>query len=398
MRPALLPSILFAAAALAGPPAGAAEFKPKKSRLNESDIQLAVHRGVSFLKTAAPPVYHMDDAPKRNRSETFMLYAMVSGGIAREDPVFQQYLKIAVDLVPERTYEVACAAMALAELDKAGYQWKLRQFAQWLVDNQCRNGQWSYGEKIDLPDPPPAGPAAVASGPGGSNTAPLYGTRTDGAPADRGNTRTKAPIKQRRRGPESGDNSNSQYAALGLRACADAGFAIDPVCINDALKQWAKSQNRDGAWGYAEGWNWDQDPNRGYGCMTAGAVGAIAIYRWMLGQSAKVDPNAAAGCTWLAANWRVDAVPAADGMGASAFHYYYLYGLERVGMLIGINTIGGRDWYDEGGALLLKQQREDGSWLSPNWNLGSTDGPVWDTCFAILFLARATKPLTYSKG
>ena len=397
MMRSLVPAALLAAA-LAAPPAGAAEFKPKKTKLNESDIQLAIRRGVTYLKTATPPVYHKDDAGKRNRSETFMLYAMVSGGISREDPVFQQYLKLAVDLVPERTYEVACAAMALAELDKAGYTWKLQQLAQWLVDNQCKNGQWGYGEKIDLPDATPSGPAAVATGPGGSNTAPLYGARYDNAApaAGRGNTRTKAPIRQRRRGPDSGDNSNSQYAALGLRACADAGFAIDPACVTDALKQWAKSQNRDGAWGYAEGWNWDKDPDHGYGCMTAGAVGAIAIYRWMLGQSAKADSNAAAGCTWLSANWRVDAAPNTDGMGASAFHYYYLYGLERVGMLVGLNTIGGRDWYDEGGALLLKQQNADGSWLSPNWNWGREDGLVWDTCFAILFLSRATKPLVFT--
>lgn len=156
--------------------------------------------------------------------------------------------------------------------------------------------------------------------------------------------------------------------------------------------------SRDSRWGYAEGWNWDKPADHGYGCMTAGAVGSVAIYRWMLGQAAKADPVAGAGCNWLAQNWRVDAAPGTDAMGASAFHYYYLYGLERVGMLVGLNTIGGRDWYDEGGAILLKQQNEDGSWQSPNWNWKREDGLVWDTCFAILFLARATKPLVYSKG
>jgi hypothetical protein len=397
MRRPVFAAILLAAA-IAAPAVGAAEFKPKKTRLNENDIQLAIRKGVNFLKTAQLPQYHEKDAGKRTHSETFLLYAMACGGISRQDPVFQKYLKIAVDLNPDRTYEAACAAMALAEIDKAGYKWKLRQLAQWLVDNQCQNGQWSYGKKIDLPAPPPAGPAAVATGPQGGNTAPLYGVRYDkNAPAaNRGNTRTRTPIKQRKRGPAKGDNSNSQYAALGLRACVDAGFAIDPACVRDALKSWHDSQLRDGSWSYSEGWNWGKGSDRGYGCMTAGAVGSIAIYRWMQGQSAKSDPAAVKGFNWLAQHWRIDSVPGTEGMGAATFHLYYLYGLERVGMLVGVNAIGGHNWYDEGGAEILKCQNPDGSWLSPKWSWDRTQGLAWDTCFAILFLARATKPLVYT--
>ena len=64
------------------------------------------------------------------------------------------------------------------------------------------------------------------------------------------------------------------------------------------------------------------------------------------------------------------------------WHIYYLYGLERIGMLYGTDRIGSHDWYDEGAAWLIKHQADNGSWRN-----------VPDTCFAILFLRRATAPL-----
>jgi hypothetical protein len=50
---------------------------------------------------------------------------------------------------------------------------------------------------------------------------------------------------------------------------------------------------------------------------------------------------------------------------------------------------GTHDWYKEGAALILSQQRSDGSWEAR----AGTSGPVPDTCFAILFLKKATKPI-----
>ena len=70
----------------------------------------------------------------------------------------------------------------------------------------------------------------------------------------------------------------------------------------------------------------------------------------------------------------------------------YLYALERVGILSGTVDIGTHDWYREGANFILKSQKEDGSWKT------ATGGgnAVWDTCFAILFLKRATRPLVAS--
>ena len=65
---------------------------------------------------------------------------------------------------------------------------------------------------------------------------------------------------------------------------------------------------------------------------------------------------------------------------------YHLYALERAGDLTG-DSLAGHDWYREGAAYLLGTQRDDGSWDD------GSDTPVPGTCFALLFLGRATKGL-----
>ena len=47
------------------------------------------------------------------------------------------------------------------------------------------------------------------------------------------------------------------------------------------------------------------------------------------------------------------------------WHYYYLYGLERVGRLSARRLIGEHDWYREGAEYLVRQQQESGYWPHP---------------------------------
>ena len=70
------------------------------------------------------------------------------------------------------------------------------------------------------------------------------------------------------------------------------------------------------------------------------------------------------------------------------WHLYWLYAVERVGILLGTEFLGRHEWYPEGAKFLLESQGADGSWKGQ-----SIGGAVADTCFALLFLRRATKPL-----
>jgi hypothetical protein len=74
---------------------------------------------------------------------------------------------------------------------------------------------------------------------------------------------------------------------------------------------------------------------------------------------------------------------------------YFLYALERAGILCGVEKFGPHRWYAEGAQALVRDQKPDGSWLSPHphGDRSRELNSVWDTCFAILFLKRATRPL-----
>jgi hypothetical protein len=81
------------------------------------------------------------------------------------------------------------------------------------------------------------------------------------------------------------------------------------------------------------------------------------------------------------------AVSAAKGKG-----YYYLWSLERVCVLLGLETLGKKDWYNWGAEVLLKNQKLDGTWAGEYGGCGA------DTCFALLFLKKSDLLRDLSSG
>jgi hypothetical protein len=61
---------------------------------------------------------------------------------------------------------------------------------------------------------------------------------------------------------------------------------------------------------------------------------------------------------------------------------YFLWSLERVGVVFGLQKIGRTDWYQAGADKLLPEQEADGSWAGGY-------GSEVDTSFALLFLAKS---------
>ena len=64
-------------------------------------------------------------------------------------------------------------------------------------------------------------------------------------------------------------------------------------------------------------------------------------------------------------------------------------------ILFGTEKIGEHAWYKDGANALLAAQNEEGSWGKddPNWF-----NRTWHTCFAVLFLRRAARPLVATEG
>src|SRR5262249_55177834 len=147
---------------------------------------------------------------------------------------YKDMLQRCIDRKLEHTYKVALHAMCLEELDATRYQGRIAQCAQFLVDCQASNGQWSYGSPT--PAPPIPFETKVASDDAKKKKSDV---REFGGEA-REHKRPKNAIfvKQTRTVGDKGDNSNSQYAALGLRACFDANVRIPDEVIMRARKWW----------------------------------------------------------------------------------------------------------------------------------------------------------------
>jgi hypothetical protein len=71
---------------------------------------------------------------------------------------------------------------------------------------------------------------------------------------------------------------------------------------------------------------------------------------------------------------------------------YYAYGIERVGSLLGTELLGDHEWYAEGAKWILARQKPGGDWQLNDFYGGAHPGSTSDTCFAILFLKRASRP------
>lgn len=384
----------------------AAAQDPRKSAVDPKRVDEAIRRGVEFLKGAPSPA-----GPEGiENSDELVLLALLHAGLGEEDPKVRDLLGRVLEAPLQHTYKVALQAMALEELDRVKYQKRIFHCAQFLVDNQSPSGQWSYGKPTILPDFP-AGVPTKAANPVRSAT----GGVEFGGPRTKPPVRQKVAVRRLRAWPAAGDegtegdNSNSQYAALGLRACHDAGIVIPSETVARAAAWWRRTQagggegeeEEDGdarrkprpAKGVATGGGAARPRGWGYsgaegptGSMTAGAVGSLIIYDYIQGKDWKKDPDIADGMSWLASRFTVRENPGGD----SEWHFYYLYALERVGMLYGTDLIGGHAWYAEGANYLLGSQNPDGSWAKGG---SEEESSIWDTCFAIVFLRRSTRPL-----
>ncbi len=213
------------------------------------------------------------------------------------------------------------------------------------------------------------------------------------------------------------DNSNTQYALLGLWSAHLCGVEIPLSVWQSCTRHWladhvktseepvrlrlttyaelreekrARGGTRTaprsrptapGAWGYTGRSTVDAS-------MTAAGITGLTIGRAALGRRGgevkelRGDSEEAiqAGRAWLAHHFDVRAVTGKQHGLCSRF--YYLFGVERAMELAGIARLQDRDWYFEGAVWLLETQEKDGGW-------GRSD----DTAFGVLFLKKGVLPV-----
>lgn len=215
-------------------------------------------------------------------------------------------------------------------------------------------------------------------------------------------------------GPE--DLSSTQLAALALFAAHRLGIRTERSVWEDILSFSMAQQEVDGPEvayrdpvdpsttrkARARGFAYLKTSDRAHeseprGGMTACGLANLEMARFVLTQggrkraawdkrkdAAAVQEAIYDGIAWLDRNWSPFEDPHARQ--SNIYHVYWLYALERAMDLLGLQLVGGHRWYSEMGQELLNRQR-DGHWNTKG-HAGGHD--ILDTCFALLFLKRAT--------
>jgi hypothetical protein len=330
---------------------------------NQNEIDKAIDQGAKWLLTKVSEGLPGDTAINGGQGfnyDALVLYTLQHAGVDREHPTYRSLATRVGNQKIAKTYMAATVAMALRGHDPGKYRSKIYECAQFLVDNQATNGQWDYGQAYDIPK------IDVGGGSG-----------------------TQAKVRIKRSGklqpPPHGDNSNSQYAALGIHACWMAGVEFEKEVLERAIHWWESSQLGDGSWTYGEKGE-GKHKEGGFGSMTAGGGSSVILLRRVKGDTVK-SSIARKAIDWLAANFSVTENPGGPE-DRKRFHFYYLYALERLGDLYPTEKMGKHLWYAQGAEWLIKNQK-GGMWQGPLAGM-----EIADTCFAILFLERATKVAT----
>lgn len=342
--------------------------------LKAEDVNRAIQKGRDYLWGYLwKEVLQEGKRELSSREDLLACLALVHSGAHEKIPEFDARLRNFLERLSIQgftNYQFGILAMLTEGYGNAQFYGHLRHATRYVVESQGPQGVWAYNG---------AGDAAIKS-----RLAELRDHTVLKVYGGRELSRDDPTNFFRREMPAAvgldGDNSVSQFAVLGLWGASRAGLCVDKPVWQACLDQTRKRQGPDGGWCYDSG-------STSYGSMTCAGICTSAICQHYLGRDPLTDPSIHKGLAWLIQNWDLTRNPK-----ASEWQYYYLYSLERVGRILGIEFIGPREWYPLGARYLVDQQGANGAWREPG-----TQDPRLTCSFALLFLTRATWSLEEQK-
>jgi hypothetical protein len=368
---------------------------PKPNRVSPQEqrkIDRAIADGVWFLKehVRADGAWG-DSAPGLGNLQvafaSLPALTLLECGVPADDPVVQKAAKLvraqAAAVNVRSTYQLALAILFLDRLEEYRNRQErdrslIQHLALRLIAGQRADGGWSY-------DCPALDPKMVSQ-----LLAKLQG------PTQSLEDWHKFAVPGEAFEAGGWDNSNTQFAILALWVAGRHQVPIDmPIGLAEkhfratqlhaqagAILGDANNVNLDGSWFY----NADSNSSAWPSMTCAGLLG-LAIGRGVSNdpkeknQKPLDDPAIKAGLAMLGRE--IDRA----GEKREADHYF-LWSVQRVGVLYDLDLIDGKDWYAWGCKKLLPPaQKNDGSWTGGGVYVG--ENTFLNTCFALLFLKRA---------
>jgi len=294
------------------------------TKFSDAAVEAAIQKGIRYLFSKQKPdgswqhfaghVQHQASGPT-----ALCVYALLDSGVSVQDKRIVKALGWLQKHPTAMTYSAACQANA------------------WLAANRQSNGKYRKELYRD---------ARL-----------LVYTSTSG----RHHYKAEAGVAKSKY-----DNSNTQFGLLGAWAAVQDNVEVPKQYFLYAMKHWEGDQNADGGWGYRKG------AKKGHGSaskgtMTAGGVASLFVCFDMLyadkfitcGRKMDYKPISR-GLAWFDKNF----AKTMRNVTRETQGYYYLYGIERVGLAAGYKYFGTQDWYKIGAMKLIADQRSNGSWLN----------------------------------
>jgi hypothetical protein len=324
--------------------------------VTSAEVERAIRDGVKFLTERQRADGSWPDAAANAPTGTTSLaaLALMTAGLSPESPAIQQTLSFLRSFGPHQlnsTYAIGLQTMVYAAAEPERDRQRIVANVEWLERSQHKDprrelwaGNWTYTDVRAMP----------------------------------------------------GDNSNTQYALLGLNAASEVGVRVRPEVWGLARAYFEVYQNRDGGWSYTP------RHKQSTASMTCAGISSLIICgsrRFQTLEHLQDDKIRQCGeggfdlylnraIDWLAKHFDVQ-----QNIGhGQQYKLYYLYGLERAGRLAGIRFFGQNDWYRKGALELVRQQNKlTGFWSGPGEN------PLVGTSLALLFLAKGRAPVLVNK-
>ena len=430
----------------AGDKGGAPAYKGPNDRRAQLPVRInqAIDSGVAWLKKqtgaagnwcpeiTAPLKYDPnskgDPICFPTGCTSLSLYALLKSGVPKDDPVVVKAFKwlrapnasvtkgkgkVNANQIPSTSYEIAALILALEA--KANPHKREAELERELKFKVKKGEKLKTGVKLD-PEDQPWMKSLVDE---------LKKRQVGGAGWRYGFFNGKS-YDNGVRGDK--DLSASQLSMLAIAAAERCGFKQDDSFYVNVLEWTLSMQEKDGP----EVKRWDptikeedaryglaKDHARGFGYLGAssadkehiasgsmtccGLANIIICTATLEARDSKLytgDLESRAekgwwdGIAWLHFFWSVKN----NTNCSQGYLYYYLYCMERACDLKRINLIAGRPWYNLGAQVLVDDQLVNTSGGLPDgsWTLDDTHQPhdILNTCFALLFLNRATPAIT----
>lgn len=319
----------------------------------EQEIEAARLKGVEFLRSQQQTDGSWEFANYNTGCTALCTLALIENGVPLSDPVVDKGYKFVKKQASEvkNTYEVALSILLLARVGDRLDKPTIRMLGARLLAGQNKGGGWGYTcPQVD---------ASVLSN-----------------------------LKKLDRQDGDGDNSCTQFGVLGLWVASRYGVPIDEA-MSEVASRFLDGQNEDGGWSYKPSTMQKKEPTGP--AMTCAGLFSLTVARATRIRAAQKEKSGTGGeqrgerATLLADpayNKGFNKVGEfAKGISAGS-PKYFMWSVERLGVLLGLEKINQADWFNLGADALLKTQRPDGSWAENKEALS-------DTSFAILFLRKA---------